>query len=615
MTYDCGEDREIEFVKVLGNKVYTSRGIFERNNSVIRNSFYLGKDIAEDNNGNFIVGAYNLSGIIAKQIGESPNLPSFFNGRLKRTVFSPLEQVIFVLKTKRTRAVHFNQTTESYYSGNSDGLFVYSKNFHAYEIRDDQNNPIIAAQIQSDDVGTIWVATIQHGLYKIKNNRVIGSVDMSNGLPSNQCKKIRIEKNGIWLVTDGGLHLVDPISLRVKHISAYAGFDGLMINDIEIIKDKIYLSTNEGILCTHIEKISNEFNPKLTISHVESIGKKIQTGASLSYKQNSVLFKFRTTLFRSMGNFSYQYRLLGLNNDWILQDGKIQEVNFIALEPGAYVFEARVKLGDVFSKIERFSFVIARPFWRSFWFIGLIIILVFWIFYSIYLYQIRKLKTKQVIREQLALSQITALRTQMNPHFMFNILNAFQGLIYTNQKTKANEYLGVFSDLMRKTLDMSDQREVTIEEELSAIELYIQLEQARFDAGDFEYTLVTNNRDELKDFLIPSLILQPFIENAIKHGLLHQVGVKKLRLCIFRENDTYWHFEIEDNGIGREKSAERNKKFQKHKSFATKSIDTRIQLINKLSKKAIILDVVDLKNKDNNACGTRIVLKIPIKIK
>jgi LytS/YehU family sensor histidine kinase len=236
-------------------------------------------------------------------------------------------------------------------------------------------------------------------------------------------------------------------------------------------------------------------------------------------------------------------------------------------------------------------------------------------FYSIYIYQIRKLKTKQVIREQLALSQITALRTQMNPHFMFNILNAFQGLIYTNQKTKANEYLGVFSDLMRKTLDMSDQREVTIEEELSAIELYIQLEQARFDAGDFEYTLVTNNRDELKDFLIPSLILQPFIENAIKHGLLHQVGVKKLRLCIFRENDNYWNFEIEDNGIGREKSAERNKKFQKHKSFATKSIDTRIELINKLSKKAIILDVIDLKNKDNKACGTRIVLRIPIKIK
>jgi hypothetical protein len=364
--------------------------------------------------------------------------------------YSYLEQHIFILKTKRTRAVYADANTNSYYSGNSDGLFLFSERFKTEEIRAPNNRPIIAAQIVGDQDGFIWVASIQQGLFKIKGDKVVGQLNMSNGLPSNQCKKMRIDNEGLWLITDAGLHLVNRKNMRVKHISTNVGLDGLMINDIEIENNRIYLATNEGLLTTKTSFIAEEIAPNFSIVEGRAFGQIIQTNASLKSNQNNISLRFQTIHFRSMGNYVYQYRLLGLSPEWITQDAKIKEVNFFALSPGSYVFQARVNLGDVFSPIEQFSFTIAKPFWLKGWFIFLSVLFVLTVLYYLYAWQIKKINARQNIREQLALSQITALRTQMNPHFMFNILNAFQGLIYTNQKTKANEYLGVFSDLMRK---------------------------------------------------------------------------------------------------------------------------------------------------------------------
>jgi len=613
MTYTSQEDREIEFIKAKNNKLYTSRGIFEKTNPIIQSAFYLGKDISEDAYGNFLVGSYNLTGIIAQELGKSPKLPPFLVGKYPSSKYSIFEQHIYILKTKRTRTVHVDTITNSYYSGNSDGLFLFSETYKRQEIRDVNNKPIIASQITQDQNGFIWVASIQQGLFKIKGDQVVGHLDMTNGLPSNQCKKMRVAQDGLWVLTDSGLHLVNRKSMRVKQISTHFGLDGLMINDLEIVNNKIYLATNEGLLSTNTGLIDEEVAPKFSIYEGKAFGQIIQSNARLKYNQNNISLKFRTIHFRSMGNYKYQYRLLGLSPDWTTQDAKIKEVNFYSLSPGSYVFEARVNLGDVFSPVERFSFTIAKPFWLSAWFILLIFIGLLTLIYYLFNWQVRKINKRQNIREQLALSQITALRTQMNPHFMFNILNAFQGLIYSNQKTKANEYLGVFSDLMRKTLDISDQREISIHEELEAVELYIQLEEARFDSGDFHFILETNDREALKNYSIPSLILQPYLENAIKHGLLHKEGNKTLRLNIQKEGQAYWRFEIEDNGIGRKKSMERNKKFQKHKSFATKAIDSRIELINKLNKTPILLEVIDLNNNKNESLGTRVILRIPIK--
>lgn len=618
--YDCSEDKEIEFIHTKGNFIYTSRGIFEKKKVELLYRYYIGKDIAEDDLGNFIIGSYNLSGIVSQELGKSPQLPDFLVGKLKSATYSELKQHIFILKNKRTRAVHFDRNTKSYYTGNSDGLFIYSKAFKKTEILDKNNHPIIASHIQGDEDGNVWVASIQQGLYKINGDKVVDHLNTTNGLPNNQCKKMRIDKNEIWLITDAGLHLINRKDMKIYNISAAAGLNGLMINDIEIANNNIYLATNDGLLTASTVRITEQVQPHFKIKSAEHQFGKFEEGSELNHKQNTITFGLETIYYRSLGNYNYEYRLIGVHEAWQTQSSRVQEVNFMSLEPGKYVFEARINSGDYYSPIERFEFNIALPFWKTYWFNMLVIFLVLLTFYMIFNWQIDKIKKRQNVKEQLALSQITALRAQMNPHFMFNILNAFQGLIYTNQKTKANEYLGVFSDLMRKTLDISDQKEISIYEELEAVELYVELEKARFDTADNEhkglvFIVEAPPNDTLKNFMIPPLILQPYIENAVKHGLLHKEGEKLLTLRIVRENEKYWRFEIEDNGIGREQSLARNRKFQKHKSFATQAIDTRIELINKLNILPITLEIIDLKNELNQPKGTLILLRIPVKSK
>lgn len=615
LTYYSGEDLEIEFIKIYDNLIYSSRGLFKKGVPQVLHQFYFGKDLMADSYGNFVVATHNNSGLLSRKFGYWPNFPDFLVGKLNSVVFGKTKEIFYSFRSKRTRAVFFDEASKSYYIGNSDGLYFYSPKHFQKEILDQNNKPIIAAQILKDRYGYIWVASIQQGIFKIDQEQVVDNLNINNGLKNNQCKKMRIDNNEIWLITDGGLQIIDVKTNKIEDVSSKAGFDALMISDIEISNGNIYLASNEGLLSVPKNRLIKKSNPIFNIVGVENGDLKISDNAILKYNENNVKFQFQTIHFRSMGNYLYEYRLLGSDPEWKSQEGKINEVNFIALPPGSYTLEARVRLADTLSPIQRFTFSIATPFWRTYWFILLLIIASGVVVYLIYSWQLNKIHTKQQIREQLALSQITAMRAQMNPHFMFNILNAFQGLIYSNQKTKANEYLGLFSDLMRKTLDISDQREITILEEIEAIELYIKLEEARFEDDTFEFNLIIDNSDELEKYVIPSLIIQPYIENAIKHGLMHKMGYKILTLSISKSNEGYWLITIEDNGIGREKSMERNQKFQKHKSFATKSIDSRIELINKLNTQPIILEIIDLKNDKGAALGTKIILKIPLKPK
>jgi LytS/YehU family sensor histidine kinase len=198
----------------------------------------------------------------------------------------------------------------------------------------------------------------------------------------------------------------------------------------------------------------------------------------------------------------------------------------------------------------------------------------------------------------------------MNPHFIYNVLNTVQGLLYDNRKTEVGNLLGNFSDLMRKTLQASDRQLHSLKEEVENITLYLELEKARFDK-DFEYTIDLDLRDDSADIIIPSMLLQPFAENAVKHGLMHKSG-KKLLQIRFSQTNNGLDVKIADNGIGRKQSMQINQRNKsKPTSFATKAIAERIELFNRLYNKKIKYDIIDQYDELNNAVGTSIHLFIP----
>lgn len=206
----------------------------------------------------------------------------------------------------------------------------------------------------------------------------------------------------------------------------------------------------------------------------------------------------------------------------------------------------------------------------------------------------------------------SALRSQMNPHFIFNALNTIQSYVYSNDKRSASNYLGKFSELIRKILDNSNKQKITLGEEIHVLQLYIDIEKARF--GDtFHAVIETDPNLDTEDVFVPPMLIQPYAENAIKHGLLHHAGEKKLLIRMGKSTDEkYIDIIIDDNGIGREKSIEINKKRTGHHSFANAANEKRIDLINQLHDKKTRLEIIDKKNTDGTAAGTTVIISIPV---
>ncbi|WP_375562107.1 histidine kinase [Bernardetia sp. OM2101] len=234
-----------------------------------------------------------------------------------------------------------------------------------------------------------------------------------------------------------------------------------------------------------------------------------------------------------------------------------------------------------------------------------------------------KLEAEQKERAK-QLSELKALRSQMNPHFIFNALNSIQDFIMLSEKENAQHYLGKFATLMRGFLDSSSKEKISLDKELPLIESYIELEGLRL-GEEFSYDIIFDDKidkGELDEIEIPPLLIQPYLENAFKHGLLHKMGEKKLLLEfdeIEKSNEKFLQLKITDNGIGRQKSAEINaRKAQTHnsthQSFATQATTERLELMKNQSttNKNIEVEINDLKDNQGNGNGTEIVILIPI---
>lgn len=247
-------------------------------------------------------------------------------------------------------------------------------------------------------------------------------------------------------------------------------------------------------------------------------------------------------------------------------------------------------------------------------------------FYFLYHYRIRQLQlknelTKEKSERELKDSEdqhkindaiLSALRSQMNPHFIFNALNTIQSYVYANDKRNASNYLSKFSELIRRILDNSSKRNITLQEEIELLHLYIDIEKARF--GENLETVIDIDLDlDPEDVLVPPMLIQPYIENAIKHGLLHKQGSKNLIVTIKKMIDPeFIEITIDDNGIGREVSMELNKKRANHHSFANDAIVKRIDLIENAKGKKARLEIVDKKYADGCSAGTKVVIQVPV---
>lgn len=307
----------------------------------------------------------------------------------------------------------------------------------------------------------------------------------------------------------------------------------------------------------------------------------------------------------------YRYRVRGLQDAWTVTDEK--KLQLLGLPPGTYDLEIQAQIAQRrWGETRGIAFEIIAPFWKRGWFIAMSIILSLMIIYLLVSYRIQMLnREKKLILERLMADQ-KALKAQLNPHFIFNAINSVQYFIRAGRNTEAEAYVGLFADLARLVLENSEKRLVSFSQEMQLYTSQISLESMVLPNGEYIDLVFDVDGVDTDKVFVPPALLQPYIENAVWHGLRRRKGEKRIEIKLEVEEEMLL-ISVTDNGIGRDAARRMKPKGKAVKSFGMKISSQRIDVMNQLTNNSkSVVKIEDLMNEDQEALGTKIILKISL---
>jgi hypothetical protein len=519
------------------------------------------------------------------------------------------DEFSYKLKAQKPRCVAIRKEGTVFISTRK-GLFVFNNGTLILPeyLKQLQENNINSLYL--DKKQNLWICTSGNGLFRLSTtNKLIHYT----ALPSNVIIDIHLlENNTIVLATNKGAFIA-----TVKN-GSFGSWIQLVNNEIvslEEFENRLYLGTKLGLTILDQDDLLKKPVYPFYLESVHAGKKNIAPkNMELEYYQNQLSFNF-DYLSYSTAEKRLLYELKGPSP----LKGSIagMQLNLQNLAPGQYqlqVYPANY-LKNNRQKGSVISFYIRPAFWQTslfLFFVILLSVIAIVLVTSFVLYRSRK---KAEVREQvtrlLAVYRLTALKAQINPHFISNSLSAIQELVITDQTDKANQYLARFSLLIRYLLNYSDQSVASLADELKIIDLIIELEQLRF-SNQFVFRKEISQNVEIDNLFIPPLITQPFIENAIWHGLLPLKGkrVPELLLKIVLEEERLI-ISIIDNGVGRRVQPLKNR--DGHESKGTGLIQSRIHNLNKLhTAKNAFIKLTDLEDEQGEPAGVQVDIIFPI---
>ncbi len=479
----------------------------------------------------------------------------------------------------------------------------------------------------------IFAATLKGVLVlnlKTHESRYITEQD---GLNSELVYSIEFTENyrALWIGTNQGinkLNLKTFLNTGKIEITGYGklqGFMGVECNSNGIWEDKdgsVWFGTVSGLIKhepNQLKKNLLENKTQIQAIHLNNQDTLLENKSVLPYDKNSITFYYRGICLTNPAKVLYQKKLDGLkqDNDWSEPSAEDYS-KYVNLPSGKYTFRVRSCNNEGIWNLtaSSFTFTIKSPFYATWWFLSLCFLVLFGSIYLFFMLRIYKIKKKQQLdferKVEMSRIELKALRSQMNPHFVFNSLNAIQHYIFKSESDDAIKYLNKFARLVRVILNNSERPTVTVGDDLESLKLYIELEQMRFE-GNFDYEITVDESVDMDYDIMPPLLMQPYVENAILHGLNPKPGKGKLRIHLSSENN-FLICTITDNGIGREKAAEikHTMPFKKYKSLGMKITEERLKIINEINNSKLSVTVTDLKEENNVALGTKVQLFVPL---
>jgi ligand-binding sensor domain-containing protein/two-component sensor histidine kinase len=498
----------------------------------------------------------------------------------------------------------YNKKDQTYWVSEVNGLVHYNKEFGLIKsyIKEDGYNGFVV-NMQLDNYGNLWFAS----------GSQIGRLNTATGTFSNFSGTDGEKRDFEWMAPitkDGRGDMYFGIGAKNTGTDdSKWGLDRVFPERFSSVTSAVYLNT--------LSINQKPFSPFAQVNELEEL--------SLKYDQNTIRIEAGIIDFysRKKGLIRYKLEQNGKEGDWQYPPDYI--IRYDGLLPGSYrlVVQSSNVSNNEFNSPEKILVINISPaFWNTWWFRTIAIMSVFGFFYAAIRYRTKQKFRRQLerlekgrevaeLRQQKTEMEMQALRAQMNPHFIFNSLNSINRFILQNNKAQASEYLTKFSKLVRMILQNSQASLISLEAELEALGLYLEMEALRFNYH-FDYTITTSKDLDIEVLQVPPLILQPYVENAIWHGLMHKEEKGHLDIDISEKDDQIF-LKIKDNGVGREKAkAMASKSATKHKSMGLRITENRIAILQKNASQESPITIHDLVNDDGIGAGTEVVIKMPL---
>ena len=603
------------FADTINEKVFFNSfkfNILNKNNQITNEFSIAIKDIKKVDKKYFSFAASGILGIFCVDKNLKSSWDTIFE-KNKKEDFSGFNQAL-LLNNTNGKSTEYNAINNTIYYATNNGLIAITNDGKTQELKH-KNETLFLVKIQKYKDNIIGLSTAEK-LYSINAENVVTRFKLPEFIAKEKFNRFFIRNQYCYLFSTNSVYEYDFETQNTQKVISLS--NDIEATDVILKNNQLFFATSKGIVIKNRNEIGNFPKPKLIINEIQINGKRREVNQlkELNPDENDVAINFSTLAFVPNESYSVSYKIN--NSEWKTLDLNDKNLKLYSLASGNYTIQLAINHDNLKIDLQTIQFEIKKPFWLKpiflfgfgFVFLGLI--------YTFYKLQILKLeKRNQLLLEKVNLeknlnqSKLKAIKSQMNPHFFYNALNTIQSFILSNDKKQAVSYLSKFSNLTRTILEMTEKETISIAEEVKTLGLYLDIEKARFEE-DFNYHIQVDNEIDAENIKIPTMLLQPYVENAVKHGLLHKQGEKAVTIHFQKETE-HIKISIDDNGIGRQKSTELNAiKNKNHNSFATEAMQNRVNLLNQYNQKNISIQYIDKTNLNNQPTGTSVVFEIPI---
>jgi len=530
------------------------------------------------------------------------------------------------------RELHSGRSTcsfkvrEDYYIGTLNGLYRIDSSGREFFIGKDY--PPLRDRISSFTFGAdsiLWIATYENGIVGYRDGKVVVNITKEkSGLSSNICRCICSDGKVLWVGTENGLNRVEKrTGSGYRTTRKFTMADGLtsdIVNAVYVEGDQVFAGTSDGLVHFDNSKAPQHGLCRLYLTDMRVSDRQLDVDSNrfvLSHQHNNISFEFAALSFLSEDDITYIYRLKGLENDW----RKVQTpvLTYPSLPSGKYRLEviAINKFNDSSAVLAR-DFEVSPRLTERKWFQALLLFAVAGCGALVLHLRIRTIQRKtreknEIHRQIMALEQ-AALRAQMNPHFIFNCLNSIQHYIMRRDMMQVSVYLSKFANLVRQTLDNAPRLYLLLREELDYLENYLALEKLQM-GENLEYTIWVDPALDKEKVRIPNMIIQPFVENAIKHGAGQLPSGARLQLRFYYlPGEQLLRCVIEDNGPGFRLTQElQQKNKRRHVPKGLSITRSRIETLSQISdtKRKITIEIEEITPEAKHK-GARVIIHFPL---